>query len=72
MQKSDVECECGAYTRLEVQAMHDRPKLHQFRCGICGRTLEAGVTHSIIGYRMVIQPEGPFTDPLRNGEGRLS
>jgi hypothetical protein len=64
MQKCDVECECGTvYTRLEVEAMLDEPRLHRFSCGVCGRTIEAGVTRSVIGYRVVVQPDGPFIEP---------
>lgn len=70
MQKSDIECQCGAvYTRVEVELMHDQPKVHQFVCGVCDHTLEAGLTHSIIGYRMSVQPDGPFIDhspPISN------
>src|SRR5262249_26937153 len=67
MQKCEVECECGAvYTRVELNEMYQQPKLHQFTCGVCGRTLEAGVTHSLIGYRMVIQPDTPFVEPQRS------
>jgi hypothetical protein len=67
MQKCVVECGCGTvYTRLEVEAMHDEPHLHQFSCGVCGRTIEAGVTRSVIGYRLIVQPDGPFVEPKRS------
>jgi hypothetical protein len=50
MQQSDVQCECGTvYTRVEVHDMYEQPKVHQFLCGVCGRTIEAGLTHSLIG-----------------------
>ena len=69
MQKSDIECECGAvYTRVEVEAMYEQPKVHQFMCNVCLHTLEAGVTHSLIGYRMVVPTDGPFVEsPQTNG-----
>jgi hypothetical protein len=58
MQESAVECKCGAfYTRVEVAEMYDQPKVHQFFCDVCGHTLEAGLTHSVIGYRIAIPPD---------------
>ena len=61
MQKTDVECDCGAvYTRIEVARVNRVPQLHQFKCGICGRTLEAGMTLNTIGYRLTIEPDFPF------------
>jgi hypothetical protein len=57
MQKSDVECKCGAcYTRVEVTELYEQPKVHQFVCDVCGHTLEARLIHSVIGYRFAIQP----------------
>jgi hypothetical protein len=72
MQKSDVECQCGAiYNRVEVTEMHEQPRVHQFVCGVCGHTLEAGITRSLIGYRMVVQPEGPFMEsPLNQAKSQ--
>ena len=61
---TDVECEdCGVvYTRVEVERMHTQPTVRQFQCSVCGHTLEAGLTRSIIGYRITMRPEGPFVD----------
>lgn len=60
MRKADVQCKCGAiYTRIEVEKMQ-APEVHQFHCGVCGRTLEAGVTDSMIGYKLTTQPELPL------------
>jgi hypothetical protein len=49
-----------SYTRVEVTALHRQRKLHQFTCSVCGRILEAGVTSSLIGYRMSVQPDVPM------------
>jgi hypothetical protein len=41
---------------VEVAEMYEQPKVHQFVCDVCGHTLEAGLTHSVIGYRIAIPP----------------